>query len=112
MPNKLSESHSMTCCDFISIKSNFSLPHYFRNKTPENHSLAGRMWTRQGCDCRPTALLAQQASVTISESVCGRKVTVLTWPFVTILEFSTCMRVYDETAGKRREEDREGLLFD
>jgi len=46
-----------------------------------NYLLAGRMCTRQGVVWRPTALLAQQASVINSESVCGRYVTVLASPF-------------------------------
>lgn len=52
--------------------------------------LAGSMWTRHGAVCLPTVLLAQQASVINSESVCGRYVTVLASPFDCILEFSTC----------------------
>lgn len=55
-----------------------------------SHLLAGNICTRQGMVWRPTELLAQQASVISSESVCGRYVTVLTNPFEVILELSTC----------------------
>lgn len=55
----------------------------------ENHILAGSTWIKHGDDCLPTALIAQHANVTSSESDCGKYVIVLIRPCDVIRDPST-----------------------